>query len=322
MQAIVYHEFGNPEVLKLEDRPVPLPGPGQALIKVAAAGVNFIDIYQRLGWYKAPLPAIPGNEGAGVVAAIGEGVTEAAIGDRVAWLGGASCYAEYALVPADKLAPLPEALSYELGASAMVQGITAYVLAHAVYPLKPGASCLVHAAAGGVGLLLCQIAKRAGVFVIGTTSTPEKAALARAAGADAVILYTEQDFLEEVKRITGGRGVNVVYDSVGKDTFDRSLESLAPLGCLVSYGQSSGFPAPLDIQRLGGMRSAFVTRPSVFAYVAEPAKYLENAAAVFDMAIAGTLKFRVGGSYPLAQAADAHRALAGRQTAGKLVLIP
>ena len=322
MQAIVYHEFGNPEVLKLEDRPVPLPGPGQALIKVAAAGVNFIDIYQRLGWYKVPLPAIPGNEGAGVVAAIGEGVTEAAIGDRVAWLGGASCYAEYALVPADKLAPLPAALSYELGAAAMVQGITAYVLAHAAYPLKPGASCLVHAAAGGVGLLLCQIAKRAGAFVIGTTSTPEKAALARAAGADAVILYTEQDFLQEVKRITGGRGVNVVYDSVGKDTFDRSLESLAPLGCLVSYGQSSGFPAPLDIQRLGGMRSAFVTRPSVFAYVAEPAKYLEYAAAVFDMAIAGTLKLRVGGSYPLAQAAIAHAALAGRQTTGKLVLLP
>ena len=225
-------------------------------------------------------------------------------------------------VPADKLAPLPDALSFEQGAAAMVQGITAYVLAHVTYPLKPGDTCLVHAAAGGVGLLLCQIAKQAGAFVIGTTSTPEKAALARAAGADEVILYTEQDFLEEVKRITGGRGVNVVYDSVGKDTFDRSLESLAPLGMLVSYGQSSGFPAPLDIQRLGGMRSAFVTRPSVFAYVAERAKYLEYAAAVCDMAVAGTLTLRIGGTYPLAQAAAAHTALAGRQTMGKLVLVP
>jgi len=257
-----------------------------------------------------------------VVEAVGEGVTEVSPGERVAWFGGSGCYAEYALVPADKLAPLPDALSFEQGAAAMVQGVTAYVLAHVTYPLKPGDTCLVHAAAGGVGLLLCQIAKQAGAFVIGTTSTPEKAALARAAGADEVILYTEQDFLEEVRRITGGRGVNVVYDSVGKDTFDRSLESLAPLGYLVSYGQSSGFPAPLDIQRLGGMRSAFVTRPSVFAYVAERAKYLEYAAAVCDMAVAGTLTLRIGGTYPLAQAAAAHTALAGRQTMGKLVLVP
>jgi len=322
MKAITYYEYGGPEVLKLEERPVPVPGPGQALVKVAAAGVNFIDIYQRLGWYKVPLPAIPGNEGAGVVEAVGAGVIEVAVGDRVAWLGGAACYAEYALVPADKLAPLPEALSFELGAAAMVQGITAYVLAHATYPLKRGSSCLVHAAAGGVGLLLCQIAKQAGAFVIGTTSSEGKAELARAAGADEVILYTKEDFLEEVKRITGGRGVNVVYDSVGKDTFDRSLDSLAPLGCLVSYGQSSGFPAPLDIQRLGGMRSAFVTRPSVFAYVAQRTKYLEYAAAVFDMAVTRALTLRIGGSYPLAQAADAHIALAGRRTTGKLVLRP
>jgi len=322
MKAITYYEYGGPEVLKLEERPVPVPGPGQALVKVAAAGVNFIDIYQRLGWYKVPLPAIPGNEGAGVVEAVGEGVIEVAVGDRVAWLGGAACYAECALVPADKLAPLPEALSFELGAAAMVQGITAYVLAHATYPLKRGSSCLVHAAAGGVGLLLCQIAKQAGAFVIGTTSSEGKAELARAAGADEVILYTKEDFLEEVKRITGGRGVNVVYDSVGKDTFDRSLDSLAPLGCLVSYGQSSGFPAPLDIQRLGGMRSAFVTRPSVFAYVAQRTKYLEYAAAVFDMAVTRALTLRIGGSYPLAQAADAHIALAGRRTTGKLVLRP
>jgi NADPH2:quinone reductase len=321
MKAIIYREYGGPEVLEYEERPTPTPGPGQALVRVSAAGVNFIDIYQRLGWYKGPLPAIPGNEGAGVVESVGEGVTEASPGERVAWFGGSGCYAEYALVPADKLAPLPDVLGFEQGAAAMVQGITAYVLAHVTYPLKLGDRCLVHAAAGGVGLLLCQIAKHEGAFVIGTTSTPEKAALARAAGADEVILYTEQDFLEEVKRITG-RGVNVVYDSVGKDTFDRSLESLAPLGYLVSYGQSSGFPAPLDIQRLGGMRSAFVTRPSVFAYVQERAKYLAYAGAVFDMAVAGTLTLRIGGTYALANAADAHIALAGRQTTGKLVLIP
>ena len=322
MKAIIYREYGGPEVLEYEERPTPTPGPGQALVRVTAAGVNFIDIYQRLGWYKGPLPAIPGNEGAGVVEVVGEGVTEVSPGERVAWFGGSGCYAEYALVPADKLAPLPATLSFEQGAAAMVQGITAYVLAHVTYPLQPGDTCLVHAAAGGVGLLLCQIAKQAGAFVIGTTSTPAKAELARAAGADEVILYTQQDFLEEVTRITGGKGVNVVYDSVGKDTFDRSLECLAPLGMLVSFGQSSGFPAPLDIQRLGGMRSAFVTRPSVFAYVTDREKYLEYAGAVLGMAAAGTLKLRIDRAYPLAQAAEAHTALAGRQTTGKLVLLP
>lgn len=321
MQAIRYHEFGGPEVLQLEELTVPTPGPGQALVKVAAAGVNFIDIYQRNGMYKVPLPAIPGNEGAGVVEAVGAGVTDVVAGDRVAWFGASGCYAEYALVPADKLAPLPAALSFEQGAAAMVQGVTAYVLSHVTYPLKPGDRCLVHAAAGGVGLLLCQMAKAAGATVIGTTSTAEKAALARAAGADEVILYTQQDFLQEVKRITGGAGVNVVYDSVGKDTFDRSLECLAPLGMLVSFGQSSGFPAPLDIQRLGGMRSAFVTRPSVFAYVQTREKYLAYARVVFDMIVAGALTLRIGGVYPLAGAADAHRALAGRGTTGKLVLM-
>lgn len=322
MRAIRYYEFGGPEVLQLEELPTPTPGPGQALVKVAAAGVNFIDIYQRLGWYKVPLPAIPGNEGAGVVEAVGEGVTDVAVGDRVAWFGASGCYAEYALAPADKLAPLPAALSFEQGAAAMVQGVTAYVLTHVTYPLKPGDRCLVHAAAGGVGLLLCQMAKAAGAFVIGTTSTAEKAALARAAGADEVILYTQQDFLEEVKRITSGAGVNVVYDSVGKDTFDRSLECLSSLGMLVSFGQSSGFPPPLDIQRLGGMRSAFVTRPSVFAYVQQREKYLAYARAVFEMTVSGALTLRIGGVYPLAQAADAQIALAGRGTTGKLVLTP
>jgi NADPH2:quinone reductase len=322
MKAITYHEFGGPEVLRIEERPTPTPDAGQALVKIAAAGVNFIDVYQRLGWYKVSLPAIPGGEGAGLVEATGEGVTEARPGDRVAWLGGSNCYATHALVPVDKLAPLPAGISFEQGAAAMVQGITAHVLAHVTYPLKPGDTCLIHAAAGGVGLLLCQIAKQCGAFVIGTTSSAEKAALVRAAGADEVILYTQQDFLEEVKRITGGIGVNVAYDSVGKDTFDRSLESLAPLGTLVSYGQSSGFPPPLDIQRLGGMRSAFVTRPSVFAYVREREKYLAYADALFDLVVAGRLKLHIGGAYPLAQAAEAQTALASRQTTGKLILIP
>ncbi len=322
MKAIVYTEFGGPEVLKLAERALPTPGPGQALVKIAAAGVNFIDIYQRKGMYPVLLPAVPGGEGAGTVEAVGPGVTEVAAGDRVAFFGAAGCYAEYALAPADRLVPLTAALGFEQGAAAMVQGITAYVLAHVTYPLKPGDRCLVHAAAGGVGLLLCQLAKEAGAFVIGTTSTEEKAALARDAGADEVILYTQQDFLAEVKRITGDRGVNVVYDSVGRDTFDRSLECLAPLGMLVSFGQSSGFPAPLDIQRLGGMRSAFVTRPSVFAYVTDRAKYLAYAGAVLGMAAGGTLRLRIDRAYPLAQAAEAHLALAGRGTTGKLILKP
>jgi NADPH2:quinone reductase len=235
---------------------------------------------------------------------------------------GIGCYATRALVPSDRLVALPDHLSFEQGAAAMVQGVTAHVLATRTYPLKPGDTCLVHAAAGGVGLLLCQIAKMCGAKVIGTVSTEEKAKLARAAGADEVILYTQQDFLAEVKRITDGAGVNVVYDSVGKDTFDKSLDSLAPLGCLVSYGQSSGFPPLLDIQRLAGSRSLFVTRPSVFAYVKDRAQYLRHAHAVLDRVATGELKLCIGATYPLAEAAVAQIALAGRQTTGKVLLIP
>lgn len=330
MKAIVYSEYGGPEVLKIEERPTPTPGPGQALVKVAAAGVNFIDIYQRMGWYKLNLPAIPGSEGAGIVEAIEpgpapsplEGATEARPGDRVAWLGGLGCYAAHALVPTDRLIRLPESLSFEQGAAAILQGMTAHVLATRTYPLKPGDRCLVHAAAGGVGLLLCQIARMQGATVIGTVSTEEKAALARAAGADEVILYTQQDFLAEVKRITAGQGVQVVYDSVGKDTFDKSLDCLAPLGYMVTFGQSSGFPPLFDIQRLAGLRSLFLTRPSLFAYVANRADYLRHAHAVLDMIAAGQLKLRIGATYPLEQAATAHIALAGRRTTGKVLLAP
>lgn len=322
MQAIVYTEFGGPEVLKFEERPTPTPGPGQALVKMAVVGVNFIEVYQRLGWYKAPLPAIPGSEGAGIVEAVGPGVTEAQPGDRVAFLGGLGAYATHCLVPGDRLIVLPTAVSFEQGAAAMIQGMTAHVLATRTYPLKPGDWCLVHAAAGGVGLLLTQIAAMQGARVIGTTSTAEKAALARAAGAAEVILYTEQDFVAEVKRITDGKGVQVVYDSVGKDTFDKSLECLAPLGYLVSFGQSSGFPAPLDIQRLGGLRSLFVTRPALFAYTQTRSDYQRHAEAVLGMIATGALQTRIGGRYPLAEAAAAQTALAGRQTTGKVVLIP
>jgi NADPH2:quinone reductase len=322
MQAIVYTEFGGPEVLKFEERPTPTPGPGQALVKLAAVGVNFIEIYQRLGWYKIPLPAIPGSEGAGVVEAIGPGVTEAQPGDRVAFIGGLGAYATHCLVPGDRLVRLPAAVGFAQGVAAMIQGMTAHMLATRTYPLKPGDWCLVHAAAGGVGLLLTQIAKMQGARVIGTTSTEEKAKLAREAGADEIILYTEQDFLTEVRRITGGKGVQVAYDSVGKDTFDKSLDCLAPLGYLVSFGQSSGFQAPLDIQRLGGLRSLFVTRPSLFAYTQTRPDYLRHANAVLDMIGGGALKVRIGATYPLAQAAAAHTVLAGRQTAGKVVLVP
>jgi len=322
MRAIVYTEFGGPEVLKLAERPTPAPGPGQALVKLAAIGVNFIEVYQRLGWYRIPLPAIPGSEGAGIVEAVGPDVTEARPGDRVAFIGGLGAYATHCLTPGDRLVVLPPTVSFEQGVAAMIQGMTAHVLATRTYPLKAGDWCLVHAAAGGVGLLLTQIAVQQGARVIGTTSTAEKAELARTAGAEEVILYTEQDFLAEVKRITGGKGVQVAYDSVGKDTFDKSLECLAPLGYLVSFGQSSGFSAPLDIQRLGGLRSAFVTRPSLFAYTQNRADYLRHATAVLDMIAGGALQVRIGATYPLAEAAAAHSALAGRQTAGKVVLIP
>jgi NADPH2:quinone reductase len=322
MKAITYSEYGGPEVLRFEERPTPAPGAGQALVRVVAAGVNFIDIYQREGWYKVNLPAIPGGEGAGVVEAIGTGVTEAKPGDRVAWLGGLGCYATHCLVPSDRLAPLAAAMSFEQGAAAILQGMTAHVLATRTYPLKPGDWALVHAAAGGVGLLLTQFAKMQGAHVIGTVSTEEKAKLAREAGADEIVIYTQHDFLTVAKCVTGGKGVQVAYDSVGKDTFDRSLDSLAPLGCMVSYGQSSGFPPLFDIQRLAGLRSLFLTRPSLFAYIQNREDYLRHADAVLGMVASGQLKVRVGATYPLAQAAQAHIALAGRQTTGKVLLIP
>jgi NADPH:quinone reductase len=324
MQAIRIHEYGGPEVLKFEELPDLTPGPGQALVEIAATGVNFVELYQRMGWYKLPaLPAIIGGEAAGTVRSVGQGVTEVKAGDRVAWTSGSTgTYATQALVPVDKLAPIPDAVSFEQAAASMVQGITAHVLVSRTYPVKPGDRVLVHAAAGGVGRLLCQMAKMRGAFVIGTVSSAEKARVAREAGADETINYAETDFLAEVKRITNGAGVNVAYDSVGKDTFDRSLDSLAPLGYMVSYGQSSGFPPSLDIQRLAGMRSLFVTRPSVFAYTPTRDKLIEQADAVFSMILAGKLTLLIERKYPLAAAGVAQTDLAGRKTIGKLLLLP
>jgi NADPH2:quinone reductase len=322
MKAIMIYEFGGPEVLKLEERPTPAPGPGQALVQIAATGVNFVEIYQRMGWYQIPLPSGLGGEGAGVVLEVGPDASLVKPGDRVAFLSGSGAYATHALVPVEKLVPTPDDLSLEEAAASMVQGLTAHVLATRTYPVKPDDRVLVHAAAGGVGRLLCQIAKMQGAFVIGTVSSDAKAQIAREAGADEVVIYTQEEFGEAVKRITGGKGVNVAYDSVGKDTFDRSLDSLAMLGYLVSYGQSSGFPPPLDIQRLAGGRSLFVTRPTVFSYTSTREELLAHAEAVFGMIIQGKLKLHIDRTYPLEEAAEAQKALASRQTVGKLLLIP
>jgi len=322
MKAIRVHTFGGPEVMVPEEVPRPSPGEGQALVRVEAAGVNFIDIYQRLGQYPVPLPMVPGNEGAGVVEQIGPGVREVSPGDRVAYSGSLGAYAEYAVVPSWRLVRLPTGVDTRIGAAAMLQGMTAHYLTHSTFPLKPGDACLVHAAAGGVGLLLLQMAKRRGARTIGTVSTPGKAKLARQFGADEVILYTSQDFEAEVKRLTGGRGVQAVYDSVGRDTFDKSLNCLSPRGMLVLYGQSSGPVAPLDPQILSARGGLFLTRPSLSHYTATREELLQRAGDLLGWAASGKLRVRIGGEYPLEMASRAHSDLAGRGTTGKLLLIP
>jgi len=319
MRAIRVHEHGGPEVLRLEDVPAPEPGPGQARVRLEYSGVNFIDIYHRTGLYKLPLPFTPGSEGAGVVDAVGEGVQEVQVGDRVAYAGQPGSYAEHAIVNASRLVPVPNDVDLELAAAVMLQGLTAHCLASSVFPLKEGDVALVHAAAGGVGLLLVQIAKRRGARVIGTTSTEEKAALAREAGADEVILYTKEDFVDAVRRLTDGRGVDVVYDSVGRTTFDGSLDSLRPRGMLVSFGQSSGPVPPFDVLRLG-RGSLFLTRAVMMDYTATRDELLWRARELFDWIARGELSVRVDRVLPLEEAAEAHRLLEGRKTAGKLVL--
>ncbi len=322
MKAIRIHSFGEAEALSYEELPTPDPGPGQVLVRLEAAGVNFIEIYQRRGWYQRPLPFTPGSEGAGVVEALGEGVTGVRVGDRVASQGFAGSYAEMAVAPADRVVPVPEALDTKDAAAAMLQGMTAHYLATSTFPLHPGHRCLIHAAAGGVGLLLCQFARRRGAIVYGTTSTPEKAERAREAGAHEVILYTETDFAPEVRRLTDGKGVSVVYDSVGQTTFQGSLDALQPRGMLVLFGQASGPVPPVDLQILNQKGSLFVTRPSLNHYVADRKELTDRAAAVLEGVAGGTLKLAMEGSWPLERAGDAHRALESRQTSGKLLLVP
>ena len=322
MKAIRVHAPGGPEALRYEEIERPVPGPGQVLVKIEAAGLNFIDVYQRNGHYKVPVPFTLGQEAAGTVAAVGVGVAEPKVGDRVAYTTVLGAYAEYAVVPADRVVRLPDGVSAKQGAAAMLQGLTAHYLATSTYPLKPGDACLVHAAAGGVGLLLCQIAKLRGARVLGTVSTREKAALARGAGADDVILYTEQDFETEVKRLTSGAGLQVIYDSVGKTTFEKSLNCLAPRGIMVLYGQSSGPVGLFDPQVLNQKGSLFLTRPTIVHYIATRAELLARAGEVLGWIKSGRVKVRIDRELPLAQAAEAHRLLEGRQTTGKVLLIP
>ncbi|MGA2087259.1 MAG: quinone oxidoreductase [Terracidiphilus sp.] len=322
MKAIQIHETGGPEVLQLAELSIPQPGPGQALIRVEAIGVNFIEIYFRKGVYKAALPLTPGSEAAGTVEELGPGVTGFAAGDAVASVSVLGSYAEYALVPAAQLVKTPAGLSMEKAAAAMLQGMTAHYLAHSTFPLKAGDTALVHAGAGGVGLLLTQIAARLGARVITTVSTAAKAELSREAGASDVILYTEQDFEAEVKRLTDGKGVDVVYDSVGKTTFDQSLNCLRPRGMLALFGASSGPVPPFDLIQLSGKGSLFITRPTLWHYVATREELEWRAGDVLGWAARGELKLRTEHVYPLAEAAQAQTDLEDRKTTGKILLVP
>lgn len=322
MKALRIHNYGGPEVLKLEDIPIPEPKLGEARIKIEASGVNFIDIYQRTGLYPLKTPCTLGMEGAGVVDAVGESVTEVKHGDRVAYAMIPGSYAEYAIVPTVKLAPLPSNLDSKSAAALMLQGMTAHYLTHSTYPLKNGETALVHAAAGGVGLLLVQLAKMRGARVIGTVSTEAKVQLAKQAGADEVILYTQVDFSAEAKRLTGGAGVHVVYDSVGATTFEKSLDCLRPCGYLALFGQSSGPVPPVDPAKLAAKGSLFLTRPSLPHYILNRAELLKRADDLFHWTASGALKLRIDKVFPLSETAEAHRLLESRETTGKVVLVP
>jgi NADPH2:quinone reductase len=322
MRAIRVHQFGGPEVLSIDDVPLPEPGAGQARVKVEASGVNHIDIYQRTGQYKGQLPLTLGREAAGVVDAVGPDVTDVKPGMSVAYAMAMASYAEYAVVSAQRLVPIPDNLDTRRAAAVMLQGMTAHYLVTSTFPLKPGDTALVHAAAGGVGLLLVQIAKRRGAFVIGTVSTEEKASLAREMGADQVIIYTETDFEVAVKQITEGKGVDVVYDSVGKTTFDKGLNCLRPRGYMVLYGQSSGAVPPTDPQTLNAKGSLFLTRPTLIHYTADRAELLQRAHDLFQWIVAGELQVRIDQVFPLTQVAEAHRYMEARKSKGKVLLVP
>jgi NADPH2:quinone reductase len=322
VRAIRLHRTGGPEVLQLDEVADPRPGPGEALVRLEAIGLNFIEVYQRTGLYPMSLPFTPGSEGAGRVVAVGEGVSVVRPGDRVVSANLLGSYAELARAPAERLVVLPEPVDTAIGAAVMLQGLTAHYLATSTYSLTEGAWCLIHAAAGGVGLLLCQIARARGAHVIGTASNAEKAALATEAGAEEVVLYTRQDFVTEVRRITNRRGVAVVYDSVGKSTFEGSLNCLSPRGMLVLFGQSSGPVPPLDPQVLNSKGSLYLTRPTLAHYVASREELLARANDLFQWIQEGRLKVRVDRTYPLADAAAAHTALESRETKGKVLLVP
>jgi NADPH2:quinone reductase len=323
MKAIRVNEHGGPEALSYEDVEVPEPGPGEARVRLAAAGINFIDVYQRTGLYPIETPFTLGLEGAGEVDAAGEGVEELTPGDYVAFASVLGAYAEYVVAPVERLVPFNVTLvEARVAAAAMLQGMTAHYLTHSTYPLEEGETALVHAAAGGVGLLLVQMAKMRGATVIGTAGSEEKARLAREAGADEVIVYTEQDFVEETRRITGGEGVHVVYDSVGKSTFDGSLDCLRSRGYMVLFGASSGPVPPVDLQILNQKGGLFVTRPSLAQYTATREELLWRAESILSWIGNNALDVRIGGTYSLSDAAQAHRDLEGRRTTGKLLLVP
>ena len=322
MKAIRIHHPGGPEALTYEDIPIPEPKAGEARVKIEAIGLNYIDVYQRTGLYPIPTPFTLGMEGAGVVDAIGDGVTEVKKGDRVAYAMILGSYAEYAIVPAARLVPVPAGVEAKTAAGLMLQGMTAHYLTHSTYTLRPGDIALVHAAAGGVGLLLIQIAKMLGARVIGTVSTEAKAQLATQAGAEDVILYTQTDFLAEVKKLTGEAGVHVVYDSVGATTFDKSLDCLRPRGYLALFGQSSGPVPPFDPGKLAAKGSLFLTRPTLAHYALDSTELLKRAGDLFAWTAAGKLKLRIDKVFALSDVAEAHRQLEARKTTGKVVLIP
>jgi NADPH2:quinone reductase len=322
MKAIQVARVGGPEVLTLVDVPVPDPKPNEALVQIKAAGVNFIDVYFREGRYPAQLPFINGQEAAGLVVAVGPDVTTLRLGDRVSYTSALGSYAEYAAVPADRLVKIPDELDFEQAAAVMLQGMTAHYLSHSTYPIKRGETALIHAAAGGVGLLLVQMVKNLGARVIATAGSEAKAELARAAGADDLIIYTEQDFETETRRMTDDKGVHVVYDGVGKDTFAKDLKVLRPRGYLVLFGGASGAVPPFDLIELSKLGSLFVTRPTLAHYTLTREELEQRANDVFQMIVRGELKLRIHKKYPLEDVRQAHLDLEGRKTTGKLLLIP
>jgi NADPH2:quinone reductase len=322
MKAIQVKQVGGPEAMEVVELPVPHPKANEAVVNLAASGVNFIDCYFREGRYKAPLPLIPGSEGSGRVTAVGADVTSVKLGDRVAWAGVQGSYAEYISAPADRLVPIPSEVTDHQAAAVMLQGMTAHYVSHDTFPLRKDQTALIHAAAGGVGLLLVQMAHNIGARVIATVSTEEKAKLAREAEADEVILYTQQDFEAETKRLTGGKGVDVVYDSVGKTTFEKGLNVLRPRGMMVLFGGSSGAVPPFDLIVLSQKGSLYVTRPTLANYIATREELVARSSAVLNMVASGKLKLRIEHTYPLAEAQQAHRDLEGRKTTGKILLLP